>query len=52
MDEDEKHLTAEEAEKAAQARSEYFNTVKADMLRQAMDQQRQKLMLQMMQGGQ
>ena len=42
--------TVEEAVSAAKARSEYFNQVKADMLRQAVDQQRQKLMLQLMQG--
>lgn len=40
--------TAEEAVTAAQARSQYFNQVKADMLKQAVEQQRQRLMLQMM----
>ena len=39
----------DEAVQAAQARSQYFNQVKADMLKQAVDQQRQKLMLQMLQ---
>jgi len=38
----------EEAEKAAQARSEYFNQIKGDMLRKAVEQRRQELMLQMM----
>jgi hypothetical protein len=42
----------EEAEKAAQARSAYFNEIKADMLREAMEKRRQELMLQMMQRGQ
>jgi len=42
----------EEAEKAAQARSAYFNEIKADMLRDAMERRRQELMLQMMQRGQ
>jgi len=41
-----------QAEAAAQARSQYFNQVKADMLRQAVEQQRQRLILQMMQGQQ
>jgi len=41
-----------QAESAAQARSQYFNQVKSDMLKQAIDQQRQKLMLQMLQGKQ
>jgi hypothetical protein len=41
-----------QAEAAAQARSEYFNQVKADMLRKAVEQQRQKLLLQMIQGQQ
>lgn len=44
--------TADEAVAAAKARSEYFNKVKADMLKQAVEQQRQKLMLQMMRGAQ
>ena len=39
-----------QAESAAQARSQYFNEVKADMLKQAIEQQRQKLILQMIQG--
>lgn len=42
--------SVEEAEKAAQARSEYFNQVKGEMLRQAVEQQRQRLMLEMLQG--
>lgn len=41
----------EEAEKAAQARSAYFNQIKADMLRQAVEKRRQELILQMMRGG-
>ena len=41
----------EEAEKAAQARSAYFNQIKADMLRQAVEKRRQELILQMMQRG-
>jgi hypothetical protein len=41
----------EEAEKAAQARSAYFNQIKADMLRQAVEKRRQELILQMMGGG-
>ena len=40
----------EEAEKAAQARSAYFNQIKADMLRQAVEKRRQELILQMMGG--
>jgi len=36
----------EEAEKAAQARSQYFNEVKKDMLEEAMAKQREQLMLQ------
>jgi hypothetical protein len=40
--------TVEEAVSAAQARSEYFNQVKAQQLQQAVEQQRQRLMLQMM----
>ena len=40
--------TSEEAVTAAQARSEYFNKIKADQLKQAVEQQRQKLILQMM----
>lgn len=39
----------EEAEKAAQARSAYFNQVKSDMLRDAVNAQRQRLMLELMQ---
>jgi hypothetical protein len=39
----------EEAEKAAQARSEYFNQVKAEMLRDAVEKRRQELIIQMMQ---
>ncbi len=42
----------EEAEKAAQARSAYFNQIKADMLRQAVEKRRQELLLQMMKIGQ
>lgn len=42
--------SVEEAEKAAQARSEYFNQIKADMLRQAVEKQRQQLMLEMIKG--
>jgi hypothetical protein len=41
----------EEAEKAAQARSAYFNEIKADMLREAMEKRRQELLLQMIQRG-
>ncbi len=41
----------EEAEKAAQSRSAYFNQIKADMLRQAVEKRRQELILQMMQRG-
>jgi len=41
----------EEAEKAAQARSAYFNQIKADMLRQAVEKRRQELILQMIQRG-
>ena len=44
--------TADEAVAAAKARSEYFNQVKADLLKQAVEQQRQKLMLQMIQRSQ
>lgn len=40
----------EEAEKAAQARSAYFNKVKGDMLREAVKKRRQELMLRMMKG--
>ena len=40
--------TVEEAVSAAQARSEYFNQIKAQQLQQAVEQQRQRLMLQMM----
>jgi len=40
--------TVEEAVSAAQARSEYFNQVKAQQLQQAVEQQRQNLMLQML----
>ncbi len=43
--------SVEEAEKAAQARSAYFNEIKADMLRQAVEKRRQELILQMMQRG-
>jgi hypothetical protein len=43
--------SVEEAEKAAQARSAYFNQIKADMLRQAVEKRRQELILQMMQRG-
>ena len=42
--------TVEEAEKAADARSQYFNEVKKEMLREAVEKQRQKLILQIMQG--
>lgn len=42
--------SVEEAEKAAQARSAYFNKVKGDMLREAVKKRRQELMLQMMKG--
>jgi hypothetical protein len=42
--------SVEEAEKAAQARSEYFNQVKAEMLREAVEKRRQELMLQMIKG--
>ena len=40
--------SVEEAEKAAQARSAYFNKIKGDMLREAQRKRRQELMLQMM----
>lgn len=40
--------TVEEAEKAAQARSQYFNQVKAQMLKEAVEKQRQQLILDMM----
>jgi hypothetical protein len=40
--------TEEQAIKAASERSNYFNQVKADMLRQAMEQRRQQLILQIM----
>jgi hypothetical protein len=40
--------SVEEAEKAAQARSAYFNKVKGDMLKEAQRKRRQELMLQMM----
>ena len=40
--------TVEEAEKAAQARSAYFNKIKGDMLREAQRKRRQELMLQLM----
>jgi hypothetical protein len=42
--------SVEEAETAAQARSQYFNQVKEQMLRDAVEKQRQKLILQIMQG--
>ena len=42
--------SVEEAEKAAQARSAYFNKIKGDMLREAVRKRRQELMLQMMKG--
>ena len=44
--------TADEAVAAAKARSEYFNQVKVDMLKQAVEQQRQRLIMQMMRGNQ
>ena len=44
--------TVEEAVSAAQARSEYFNQVKAKQLQEAVEQQRQLLMLKMIQGQQ
>ena len=40
----------EEAEKAAQARSEYFNQIKSEMIREAVEKRRQELILQMMKG--
>ena len=39
--------TSDEAVAAAQARSEYFNQVKAEQLRQAVEQHRQRLMWRM-----
>ena len=42
--------SVEEAETAAKARSEYFNQVKAEMLREAVEKRRQELMLQMIKG--
>jgi hypothetical protein len=39
----------DEAEKAAQARSKYFNEVKGKMLREAVEKRRQELMIQMIQ---
>ena len=46
--------TVEAAETAAQARSQYFNQVKEQMIRDAVEKQRQSLILRMMQqqGGQ
>lgn len=41
-------LSIEEAEKAAQARSEYFNQIKSKMIREAVEKRRQELILQMM----
>ena len=41
-----------QAESAAQARSQYFNQVKAQQLQQAVEQQRQNLLLQMIRGQQ
>jgi hypothetical protein len=43
--------TIQEAEKAAQARSAYFNKVKADMLREAVKKRKQELLLNMMKKG-
>ena len=40
----------EEAEKAAQARSEYFNKIKSEIIREAVEKRRQELILQMMKG--
>ena len=42
--------TVEEAEKAAQARSQYFNQVKEQMLKDAVEKQREQLILRIMQG--
>ena len=42
--------SVEEAKNAAEARSEYFNQVKAEMLREAVEKRRQELMLQMIKG--
>ena len=42
--------SVEQAETAAKARSEYFNQVKAEMLREAVEKRRQELMLQMIKG--
>ncbi len=42
--------SVEEAETAAKARSEYFNQVKAEMLKEAVEKRRQELMLQMIKG--
>ena len=44
--------SVDEAVQAAQARSQYFNTAKEQMLRDAVDKQRQKLLIQMMGLGQ
>lgn len=41
--------SADQAEEAAKARSEYFNQIKGDMLRKAVEDRRKKLLLQMMQ---
>ena len=41
--------TVEEAETAAQARSQYFNQVKEQMLRDAVEKQRKQLILRLMQ---
>jgi len=43
--------TVEEAEKAAQARSAYFNKVKGDMLREAVKKRKQELLMNMMKKG-
>lgn len=40
--------TIEKAEKAAQARSQYFNQIKEQMLKDAVEKQRQQLILDMM----
>lgn len=41
--------TVEEAENAARARSEYFNQVKEQMLRQAVEQRKQQVLIDMLQ---
>lgn len=40
--------SVEEAEAAAQARSQYFNQVKSEMLQRAMEERRNKLLMQLL----